>query len=110
VGIPLMLLLASIFIRSVGILNTVLSLVPESETILGQVFDFVVPVGIVQVDSSWGGALGQMVAFNIGDWTLITGLFASLLIGFLYAAWIAGWLSRMPEPDPVEVMEGDRAQ
>jgi hypothetical protein len=105
VAIPVILLLGSVFIRSVEILNTIFSLVPESNILLRHVFKYVEPIGLGQVDPFWRGALGQMVAFNIGDWTLITGLFGSLLIGFLYTAWIAGWLSRVAETDPVEVTE-----
>jgi hypothetical protein len=105
VSVPIMLLLASVFIRSVGILNTIFSLVPGSDALLGQVFDFLTPASFVQVDRFWGGALGQMISFDIGDWTLFTGLFASLLIGFLYVAWIAGWLSGQPEADPVKVRD-----
>lgn len=96
IAVPVMLLLASVFIRSVGILNTVIRLVPDSESILGQVFNFLKPAVALQVDQPWGGVLGRMVGFDVGNWTLFTSLFASFIIGLLYAAWIASWLSNGP--------------
>jgi hypothetical protein len=92
-AVPFILLLATAFTQAVGILSSVLKLLPGSKPILVQAFTALQPSVGLEFTQPWGGFLSAMVGFDLSGWSLWTGFLVSTAIGLLYLAWIAGWLA-----------------
>jgi hypothetical protein len=92
-AIPVALLLAFAFVQTVGILSTFLTLIPGSHPVLAQGFALVQPPVELQQAQPWSNLIVSRLGPNLGGWTLSTSLFASFMLGLLYLAWLAGWIT-----------------
>jgi anti-sigma factor RsiW len=95
-AVPVVLLLASIFVRAVSALGTALAWVPgPHQALLTQApaapwaAEIILPV-------AWSSVMSGLGLFDLLNWNWITEVLVLGVIGILSLAWLAGWLIRTP--------------
>jgi hypothetical protein len=103
-SIPVVLLLAWVFIQTVSILSALLAVIPNAEQTLYSGISVSMPslFGLPELVKSVPGGLEvlrQLGVFNIIDWNWFTSLVLWASIALMYLIWLASWLvyNRQPQ-------------
>ncbi|MBI9044179.1 MAG: zf-HC2 domain-containing protein [Anaerolineaceae bacterium] len=100
--LPILLLLAFIFIQTVGIASNILRVVPGANTLAEQSANL---SSVVALPTFAEFNLGRALQFilditgisNLLGWNILTQIIGIILIGILYSSWLAGWIVKEKE-------------